>query len=196
MAQVAVLRPANPPAPPVAATASVARLLAPARSVPVCGSHGYERCRDIWEPPASVPAADLPELRRLHREATAALAPAPAPSLLARLFSLLAHYRADPLPAEVEAALAEDWLEDLGEFPQWVVDGACRAWRRDPVRYRYRPLPGDLRRLCQDQTEALAALRDRTARLIALAEPPAAQTPASPIHQRIADFAASKRMPR
>ena len=62
--------------------------------------------------------------------------------LLARIMALLAHYRQEPMPPEVERALAADWVDDLGQFPRWALDHACRAWRRDPKRYRFRPLPG------------------------------------------------------
>lgn len=39
-------------------------------------------------------------------------------------------------------AQAEDWLEDLGEFPAEIVEVACRQWRRSN---RYRPTPFDIR---------------------------------------------------
>ena len=104
--------------------------------------------REDWRPPA-VSAADRADLMGQAVALERLLAPIERGVLLARVMALLAHYRQDAMPPEVERALAVDWVEDLGEFPRWAVEEACRAWRRDPKRYRFRPLPGDLRQLCQ-----------------------------------------------
>ncbi|MEI8393214.1 MAG: hypothetical protein WCF85_00660 [Rhodospirillaceae bacterium] len=202
MGEVANFRSSALPALPVPVRDSVVQLLRPARKVPICGTHGYERDLEVWEPSASVPIEDVPELRRLYEEAGRIIAPAERAPLLARVFALLAHYRSDPLPAAVEAALAEDWLDDLGEFPQWAIDDACRAWRRDPVKFRFRPYPGDLRKLCLERVEAAVNLRQRTARLLARASAAAETTileptdRASDIRSRIAQLAAAKRIPK
>ena len=58
---------------------------------------------------------------------------------------LLAHYWTTNEPQEVRRAIAEDWLEDLGEFPAEVVEAACREWRQTQSR---RPTPADIRTLC------------------------------------------------
>ena len=88
--------------------------------------------------------------------------------MLARIHALLAHYRdRDPLPPAVEAAIAEDWLDDVGEWPGWVVTAACKAWRQHPTKYRYKPLPGDIRALCVEITGKLPVIQKRLERLLA-----------------------------
>lgn len=64
---------------------------------------------------------------------------------------LLAHYWTTNEPQEVRRAIAEDWLEDLGEFPAGVVEAACREWRRTQTR---RPTPADIRTLCVAEQHA------------------------------------------
>ena len=43
------------------------------------------------------------------------------------------------------AAVAEDWLTELGELPPWAIQKACRWWMSssNPDR-RKKPLPGDI----------------------------------------------------
>ena len=75
---------------------------------------------------------------------------------------LLAHYWTTNEPQEVRRAIAEDWLEDLDEFPAGVVEAACREWRRAQTR---RPTPADIRTLCiaeqQAEREHQLAIADR-----------------------------------
>ena len=128
----------------------VAALLRPIETIPRYGDHGYDGGEEIWHPQPIEPA-DIPELRQQLAMVSAALRPGEPGAILARVLALLAQYRErDPLPAAVEAAIAEDWLDDLGEWPLWVVVEAARRWRRHPVKYRFKPLPGDLRALCRE----------------------------------------------
>ena len=73
------------------------------------------------------------------------LAPAEKGRLLTRVLALLSHYRSDPHPPEVEFMIAEDWAEDLGEFPAWVVDEAARQWRRSK---KFKPQICEIRDAC------------------------------------------------
>ncbi len=43
------------------------------------------------------------------------------------------------------AAIAEDWNEELKEYPAWAIQSACRWWMSEgnPDR-RKKPLPGDI----------------------------------------------------
>jgi hypothetical protein len=66
--------------------------------------------------------------------------------LLTRVLALLSHYRSDPNPPEVEYAIAQDWAEDLGEFPGWVVEEAARQWRRTK---KFKPQICEMREACE-----------------------------------------------
>jgi len=58
----------------------------------------------------------------------------------------------------LQTAVACDWAEDLGEFPRWAVEAACRAWRRGDHR---RPTPHDIRALCQAEVRRQRTTLDR-----------------------------------
>jgi hypothetical protein len=76
------------------------------------------------------------------------LEPADEELALARIFALLAHYRSDPLPPSIERYVAEDWLEDMSEFPLWAIDRAARTWRRTK---KFKPQISEMRSLCQQE---------------------------------------------
>lgn len=182
----------------------IAALLAPVRSVPRAGEWGYEGLSEIWEA-RSVSPADIPDLRRQLDQLEGALQPADSGACLARIFGLLAHYRQTVLPPEVERCVANDYLEDLGEYPLCVLESACRAWRRDPIKFKYRPLPGDLRKICAELTERTTTVAMRIRKLLAIAERqlpqletvaatgPAARS--SDVRARVIALAQARRMP-
>lgn len=153
--------------------------------------------KEIWRP-QPVDPADVPELSRTLASVEEALAPAERGRLLARVLALLAQYRdRDPLPPAVEQAVAEDWADDLGDFPEWAVVEACRRWRRDPVRYRFKPLPGDIRALCADVVAKETTLAYRLRTLLSSASidrglPPPRR--ADDVKARVAALAAAKRV--
>jgi hypothetical protein len=70
--------------------------------------------------------------------------------IVARL--LLHYFVPGELSDSARKAMAEDWVEDLGEYPPQTVADACREWRRKPINRR--PLPGEIRALCIDQQTA------------------------------------------
>src|SRR5262245_12290821 len=57
---------------------------------------------------------------------------------------LLTHYWTADDHRAMRQAQAEDWLEDLAEFPVDVVEVACREWRQSSLR---RPTPYEIRSL-------------------------------------------------
>ena len=178
----------------VTVTDRVADLLKPTRTMPRYGDHGYEGDVELWEPRA-VTVADGPALRKQLAMVREATAPGEPGALLARVHALLAQYRErDPLPPAVEAAVAGDWLEDVGEFPSAVVAEACRRWRRHPTKYRFKPLPGDIRMICLEIMGRLPLMASRLERLLAQLDEPA---PSSALHvrSRVVALAAARRMP-
>ncbi len=172
----------------------VAQLLRPTQVIPRYSDHGFEGEIELWQPQQINPS-DVPELIRQLQAVEAVMAPAAAPTLLARIFALLSHYRERELPSHVEAALAEDWLDDLGEFPEWIIREACRLWRRHPTKYRYKPLPGDIRALCLEVAGRLPIVADRLRRLLATAPAASTRGSISDIRSRVIALAEARRMP-
>ena len=178
----------------VPVTDRVADLLKPTRTMPKYGAHGYEGDAELWEPRA-VTAADGLALRRQLAMVRDAMAPGEPGTVLARIHALLAQYRErDPLPPAVEAAVAEDWLDDVGEFPSAVVAEACRRWRRHPTKYRFKPLPGDIRMICLEIMGRLPVVASRLERLLAQIDEPAPSR-ALDVRSRVVALAAARRMP-
>ena len=174
----------------------VAALLKPTRTVPRYSDHGYEGDSELWEP-REVTAADVPALRRQLATVNAAIVPGDPGVMLARVHALLAMYRdRDPLPHAVEAAIAEGWLEDIGEWPAWIVVAACKAWRQHPTKYRYKPLPGDIRALCVEIAGELPVVKHRLERLLASAPSSLGSrvSRASDVHSRVGALAAALRI--
>ena len=178
-------------------------LLSPIRTVPRSGDHGFEGLSEIWKP-RPVSPDDIPELRRQLDQLQEVLQPADSGACLARIFGLLAHYRQTDLPPEVERCIANDYLEDLGEYPLCVLESACRTWRRDPVRFKFRPLPGDLRRICAELIERTTTAADRIRKLLASAERDLPQIIHAPtgnpartldVRARVVALAQARRMP-
>ncbi len=182
----------------------IAALLAPIKTIPRSGEWGYEGFSEVWVA-RPVSPADIPDLRRQLDQLQGALQPADSGACLARIFGLLAHYRQAELPSEVERCVANDYLEDLGEYPLCVLESACRTWRRDPIKFKYRPLPGDLRKICAELTERTTVAANRIRKLLTLAErqlPPidmVARTGPSArtmdVRARVVALAQARRMP-
>ena len=181
----------------VPVTDRVAALLKPTKTVPRYGDHGYDGDMEVWEP-HEVTAADVPALRRQLALVNAAMAPGDPGAILARVHALLAMYRdRDPLPPAVEAAIAESWLEDIGEWPTWILAAACKAWRQHPTKYRYKPLPGDIRLLCIEIAGLLPIVKQRLERLLELVPTriESTESRAQDIRTRVVALAAARRMP-
>ncbi|MEI7607842.1 MAG: hypothetical protein WCJ64_10710 [Rhodospirillaceae bacterium] len=175
----------------------VAELLRPTRTVPRCGDHGFEGVTEVWEP-RPVSPADVPDLERQLALIEQLMEPGEPGVVLARIHALLSHYRDHiPLPPQVEAAIAEDWLDDLGDYPAAVVVEACRRWRRDPKRYRFKPLPGDIRALCAEVLGQAPVTANRLRRLLTSVRIERQATlpgRAADVRSRVAALAAAKRV--
>ena len=131
--------------------------------------NGTVRITETWQPPSEV-ADGVAGLAMQHlSELEAALQPAERGVLLARILALLSHFRAEPNPPQVEQMIADDWAEDLGEFPIWAVEQACRQWRRTR---KWRPQICEMVALCR---EAVAEPETRRQRLRALLQRAAAK---------------------
>lgn len=131
------------------------------------GTDGFTDLRETWSPPAIIEPADAETASRvlieIEREILAPVDPA---WLLARLLALFAHCppRSAPLDPAVEAMVAGDWAEDLGEYPRWAVDQAARTWRRTR---KWRPTVTEMRTLCDEAVATERTLADRLRRIAA-----------------------------
>ena len=117
---------------------------------------------ETWRPKA-MDASQAQDARDCLARLELALAPSDKGHLLARILALLSHYRADPHPPEVEYVIAQDWAEDLGEFPAWAVDEAARQWRRTR---RFKPQICEIRAACLEIVGADMKALDRLRRLV------------------------------
>ncbi len=179
----------------------VEALLKPVRTLPRYSDFGYEGQTEIWEP-GEVTLADLPELESQLDQIDEVMEPAEPGALLARIHALLAQYRdREPLPSQVEAAIVQDWLDDLGEYPFWVIVEACKQWRRHPTKFRFKPLIGDILALCKEISVRQRVQRERLRKLLAsVPRRPLAQTDipdarANDIRSRVIALVAAKKMP-
>lgn len=59
--------------------------------------------------------------------------------------TLLTHYYVGNLPEHVHEAISSDWLEDLGNYPDWAISQARKEWRQNNKR---KPTPGHMVELC------------------------------------------------
>jgi hypothetical protein len=126
---------------------------------------------DGWSP-RPLPPDFAHRARRALADLDRYLAPVPPEQegrVLARVMTLLEHYAGRNRAPGVEEALADDWLEDVAEFPVWAIEEACRIWRRDPAR-SWRPTPGQFREICEDLVGEARVQRDRL-RLVLAAKP-------------------------
>ncbi|USQ74172.1 hypothetical protein NF552_22550 (plasmid) [Roseomonas mucosa] len=119
---------------------------------------GGSRVVERWQPVAVRRDDVLEEVRAHLADLEAALQPADRGALLARLLALLSHYRAEPNPPQVEQMMADDWAEDLGEFPMWAIEDACKVWRRTR---KWKPQIVEVLALCRDAVGDAAQRRDR-----------------------------------
>jgi hypothetical protein len=118
--------------------------LAPSETRLLFGESGY-RSVERWGP-TLISVDALADAVALADELRRAMAPAERPALLARILALVSHYRSEPNPPQVEVAIADDWAQDLGEFPMWAVEEAARVWRRTK---KFKPQICEIRELCE-----------------------------------------------
>jgi len=143
--------------------------------------NGTVRIVETWQPPSEMEDGVAGLAMQHLSELEAALRPAERGVLLARILALLSHFRAEPNPPQVEQMIADDWAEDLGEFPIWAVEQACRQWRRTR---KWRPQICEMVALCQ---EAVTEPETRRQRLQALLHRTAARQ--NPMLRRMEELA-------
>jgi hypothetical protein len=113
---------------------------------------------ETWQPIAIRDPNLLAEVNERLAQIESATQPAPRGELVSRVLVLLSHYRSDPQPPEIQSAIADDWAEDLGSYPLWVVNEAARQWRQTKV---FKPQPSEMIKLCQRASAAILKERYR-----------------------------------
>ena len=146
--------PPMPPAVRAALQPVTSRLLFPE-------SGGYRQV-EKWEARALEPSI-AQEVRIYLAGLEVALKPAERGRLLARVLALLSHYKIDPHPSMVEQAIADDWAEDLGVFPMWVVEAAAKQWRTTK---RFKPTICEMVDICSAALQDSLQVRDRLRQLV------------------------------
>lgn len=102
--------------------------------------------RPDWRPP-TLTAEMRAEASAAIVEWREALAPGDPLLIMGRIHTLLAHWRdRDGLDEPTRDAVNDDWMSVLHRYPLWAVHAAATQWLT--MEQRWRPLPGNIRLLC------------------------------------------------
>ncbi|MEC4591627.1 hypothetical protein VPG91_11565 [Nitrospirillum amazonense] len=143
---------------------SVKRLLAGAERKTIWGEDGqFDRVEDVWSLPATITDAEKAECRKALAAVDRHLARANETMLAGRVASALAHYYVPDVPASVQAAVAEDWFRQVGEFPDWAIQMAFSRWLGME---RRRPTIADIRDLCQRAVRQWRRRQERLRKIV------------------------------
>ena len=106
-----------------------------------------------------MPPSDLPEMAEVEKTVAALSEPCNAAWCMARVAALLSPYYDKDTPPAVRKMEAEDWLEELGGYPQWAIERAVRWWKSaENADRRKKPLEGDIAARCKVEMRGIVAL--------------------------------------
>lgn len=106
-----------------------------------------------------LPQSELPAMREIEATVAVMSEPANAAWCMARVAALLSPYYDKDTPPAVRKMEAEDWLEALGEYPQWAIERAVRWWKSEyNADRRKKPLEGDIAARCKVEMRGIGAL--------------------------------------
>jgi hypothetical protein len=78
---------------------------------------------------------------------------------MARVAALLNPYYEKDTPQMVREIEAEDWLEELGTYPQWAIERAVRWWKSSENQdRRKKPLEGDISARCKVEMRGIGSI--------------------------------------
>jgi len=121
-----------------------------------------------WKPPATITPEQREDCRQALVALTRYLQPAPPEYIGGRVLGALAHHFVPNMPAKVQSLVADDWLDDLAEFPAWAIDEAFRKWRRMEEK---KPTIAGIRDLCHRAVKKARQDKERLEKILAPAEP-------------------------
>lgn len=137
-----------------------------------------------------LPPEGLPEMAEVEATVAALSEPAESTWLMARVAALLSPYFEKDTPRAVREMEAEDWLDALGEYPQWAIERAVRWWKSaDNQDRRKRPMEGDIAARCNAEMRDFQAVPAILRRKIS---PPFVYQPRQPERQRVSPEAAAE----
>ena len=127
--------------------------------------HGGYRVCEVWEPPKQIDVETRSKLNSYFVQLDAYMTPAPRSALLSRILALLSHYRLEAHSPQVEACIADDWADDLGNYPLWAVNLAARSWRRNK---RFKPQISEMIESCEEAVKELKIIYSRLQSIVHL----------------------------
>lgn len=130
----------NPPPPQTAKVVHLRASLPPSKLAKLVAGE-----RDEWCPPASVPPDAARDLVRQIIRREEAQRPATEREIAVVLGRLSIHFSTPDRPEEIHRFAAEDWLDDLVEYPLAVLNEAATEWRRSKP---WAPKISEMRALC------------------------------------------------
>lgn len=135
---------------------------------PRFSEHGYEGEIEIgiWVPPAAISRESCQQAIVTADDYRRYLRPATPEAIAARVAVLLAHFWVSDMTPGMQRAVADDWINVLGEFPITAIIAACENWLKSATR---RPVPADIFARCAAD---VAAERHILQRLDAILERP------------------------
>ena len=109
--------------------------------------------------------------------------------VLGRVAALLSQYYAADLPQSMVRIMADDWAEELAEYPEWAITKAVRWWKSEanPERKR-KPLEGDISARAKREM-SLVRVAERALRKYAEGVAPfkVDDTPRTPVDPKVAN---------
>lgn len=88
--------------------------------------------------------------------------PATAKWISGRAATVLAQYFASPMPDEVMRVIAQDWIDELEDYPAWALKCAFAWWiGKDNPKRRQKPLPGDISERAYSEMAVVRAAKIR-----------------------------------
>jgi len=71
---------------------------------------------------------------------------------MGRIATLQAQYYTTAIPEQMQEAIADDWHNELKEYPAWAISNAVRWWMsKDNDKRRYKPMCGDIAERCETE---------------------------------------------
>ena len=123
--------------------------------------------------------AERETLTKLIPAYRAYLEPGPRHEISGLLTKLRAHYFVPDLPDALGEAIANDWADDFGSYPLWVVKEACDRYRRSEGTRA--PRPADLIAFCEgwleDERREMSDIEMALSSKPGTSEPPPRVTP-------------------
>lgn len=107
-------------------------------------------------------AVDIEALAERAQELKSYLSPASKADILARILSLLSHYKGETHAPQIEQIIANDWAQDVGDYPLWAINEAARQWRRTQ---KFRPQISEFIERCES---LIADARDELKAIMAI----------------------------